>query len=245
MTSLVLLSGWGIDARIWQSLSDCWPDDIAVDAPDWPGYGRHPEQEFPATLPELAEHMHARFPSDATWIGWSLGGLLAAALLDWLPPPRGLVLIGAGATFCQADGVSAQELAAFRRAFARDPRATWHHFLRWQLQGEPAPRSALKRLFDLIGQRPGASPQTLATGLDLLSRLDVSLQLDRPPCPILRVAGEQDKLLGSAARHAAQVTLTDSGHCPMLSNPAVLVDHLVGFARFAENHVPQAHRVEE
>ncbi len=30
---------------------------------------------------------------------WSLGGLLATALLDYLPPPNALLLLGAGSRF--------------------------------------------------------------------------------------------------------------------------------------------------
>ncbi|MGR2737634.1 alpha/beta fold hydrolase [Billgrantia sp. Q4P2] len=230
MTTLVLLSGWGIDARIWQSLAPYWPEGVAVRTPDWPGYGERAHDTLPTPLPALAGKMRDDLSCDTVWVGWSLGGLLAGALLSHLPPPRGLVLVGTGPRFCSEDGVRPAELATFRRAFDRDPRATWQHFLRWQLQGEPAPRLAHRRLLDLQDQHPSASSQTLATGLDQLARLDLSDLLAAPPCPIHRLAGERDRLMGKAARQTADVILADSGHCPMLSRPEALASLLVELA---------------
>ncbi|WP_111414237.1 alpha/beta fold hydrolase [Billgrantia lactosivorans] len=233
-TTLVLLSGWGIDARIWQPLAPHWPDDVVIRSPDWPGYGERRGETLPRRLAALADRMRDGLTEDAVWVGWSLGGLLAGALLAHLPAPRRLVLVAAGPRFCSVDGVGPAELASFRRAFDRDPHATWHHFLRWQLQGEPAPRVAHRRLLDLLGSRPGASRQTLATGLEHLARLDLGEMLATPPCPIHRLAGENDRLLGASARQAADRTLPGSGHCPMLSRPEALVQHLVELAREAD-----------
>ncbi|MCE8014659.1 alpha/beta fold hydrolase [Halomonas sp. MCCC 1A17488] len=228
--TLVLLSGWGIDARIWHPLAPYWPGGIEVRTPDWPGYGERSHETLPKTLPVLADKMRGDLPQDAIWVGWSLGGLLAGALLPHLPPPRALLLVGTGARFCSEDGVRAAELATFRRAFDRDPRATWQHFLRWQLQGEPAPRMAHRRLLDLLGGHPSASSQTLATGLEQLAYLDLGEMLAAPPCPIWRIAGERDRLMGKTARQSAERILTGCGHSPMLSHPETLVRHLVELA---------------
>lgn len=227
MTSLVLLSGWGIDARVWQSLAPYWPEDVTVRTPDWPGYGERGGDTLPTSMPELASKVADDLTEDAIWVGWSLGGLLAGALLAHLPPPRALVMVGTGARFCLESGVTEAELAIFRHAFARDPHATWQHFLRWQLQGEPAPRAAHRRLLDLIGRQPSASPRTLATGLDQLSRIDLAPLLAAPPCPILRIAGERDGLMADPDRQSADLNLADSGHCPLLSRPDALTRYLV------------------
>ena len=227
MTKLVLLSGWGIDARVWQPLAPYWPPGIEVNTPDWPGYGNRAGEAAPTTLPELASAMRHELPSDAVWVGWSLGGLLAGALLEHLPTPRALILVGAGYRFCSEDGVTSAELATFRRAFEREPHATWQHFLRWQLQGEPSPRSAHRRLLGLLGRHPSASSETLALGLDQLAQLDLSRQLRTPPCPIHRLVGERDRLVGKTAQLKADLLLADNGHCPMLTRPDALASHLL------------------
>ena len=241
MTRLILLSGWGIDARIWQPLTSYWPDDIDVDTPDWPGYANQgidasagetlTETLAPDDLAGLGRRMATELPADSVWVGWSLGGLLACALLAHLPPPRTLVILGMDARFCSTEGVTPVELTTFRRAFARNPEATWQHFLRWQLQGEPDPRTAYRRLLDLIGRQPSASRSTLAAGLTQLATLDVTHLLAAPPCSVLRMAGQQDPLLSSASRVSVDITLSATGHCPMLTRPDLLASRLVDIAR--------------
>lgn len=233
MTPLVLLSGWGCDARLWRPMAEHWPEGLAVSAPDWPGYGARPSLTDPASLAELGDAMGDELTPDTVWVGWSLGGLLAAALLDYLPAPRALVLLGMGARFCHEEAIPTAELAAFRRAFARAPEATHRHFLRWQLRGEPDPRAAHRRLRDLSGNNGGADRTTLAAGLAQLAELDNADRLARSPCPIWRVAGERDPLLAPAQRASADHHLGEAGHCPMLSQPASLAACLAGIARVA------------
>lgn len=232
MTRLVLLSGWGCDARIWQPLTDRWPDGIEVSAPDWPGYGTRPALAQPACLEALAEAMAPALPADAVWVGWSLGGLLAASLLERVPTaPRGLLLLGAGPRLCHPEGISREALADFRRAFARAPSAALAHFRRWQLDGEPAPREAHRRLQALLGDGPAPDRATLAAGLGWLAELDATAALAAPPCPVYRLAGERDPLLAQAAVTDADRVLKHAGHCPMLSRPGDLAAALTTLAR--------------
>lgn len=230
---LILLSGWGVDRRIWQPLGDFWPEHIEAQSVDWPGYGNTPALPENATLEQLAQAMADQLPEDAVWVGWSLGGLLASALLDHFPAPRGLLLIGAGERFCSDDGVSKHELASFRRAFTREPDITWQHFLRWQAQGEPNPRHAHRQLRTLLGNHASADHTTLSQGLDWLANVDNTQRLQQAPCPVIRLVGEHDPLIG-ASQHAQAVPLAHSGHCTMLSQPArlatVLAEQASAFA---------------
>ena len=225
---LTLLSGWGVDYRIWQTLSEYWPNTVEPIPVEWPGYGDSTALPTPTSITALAERMAPELPSDAVWVGWSLGGLLATALLDYLPPPKALLLLGAGSHFCsdaQEDGVTHEELARFQRAFHRDPVATWQHFLRWQAQGEPNPRKAHSQLREQLGDRPTAEIATLAQGLAWLETLDNRALLAQPPCPIFLLAGAQDPLLSRRTRQQSRV-LEAAGHCPMLSQPAQLAARL-------------------
>ncbi|CAM3563765.1 alpha/beta fold hydrolase [Halomonas lysinitropha] len=234
MTPLVLLSGWGCDARLWQPLAGHWSEALAVSAPDWPGYGARSPLANPGSLAQMAKEMADELTADAIWVGWSLGGLLAAALLDHLPAPRALVLIGMGGDFCHEEGISTAELRAFQRAFARAPDTTHRYFLRWQLRGEPDPRAAHRQLRELLDDHGGVDRNTLAAGLDQLAELDNGDRLVGAPCPIWRVAGERDPLLAPARRESADHRLSHAGHCPMLSQPASLAACLAGIASAVE-----------
>lgn len=227
---MVLLAGWGCDARLWQTLDTHWPAGLEVMTPDWPGYGDRTALDDPVSLESLADAMANDLPSDAVWVGWSLGGLLAGALIDRLPPPRTLVLLGIGERFPHPQGVSAADLANFRDAFQRNPEATRSHFLRWQLGGEPSPRSAHRRLRAILGDDVPASPTTLAAGLTQLAEIDNTQRLATPPCPVHRLAGEADPLLASDVLACADQRIENAGHCPLLSQPRQLAALLSGIA---------------
>ncbi|WP_192036775.1 alpha/beta fold hydrolase [Halomonas sp. YLGW01] len=239
MTRLVLLSGWGIDARIWQPLIASLPADLDVTTPDWPGYGDRREEIMPEDLATLAEAMADALPPDAVWVGWSLGGLLATSLLEHLPPPRALLSLGMHARFTTSqqeaqDGVTPAALAAFQDAFDQDPLATWRHFLRWQLGGEPRPRLVHRQLQALIGDTPPATLSSLAIGLDWLARLDNSDIFTAPPCSIFTLTGERDPLTPTAHDDMApnlSRPIDLAGHCPQLSQPEVLAGRLAALAR--------------
>ncbi|MGM0856597.1 MAG: alpha/beta fold hydrolase [Pseudomonadota bacterium] len=225
MPRLVLLSGWGVDRRIWEPLAPHWPSSVEALAVDWPGYGHQPALPENASLELLADAMADRLCDDAVWVGWSLGGLLATALLEKLPAPRGLILVGTGGRFCSDDGVTESELASFRRAFGRDPDATWRHFLRWQAQGEPNPRHAHQQLRALQGDSPCTDHDTLSQGLSWLTSLDNRQRLRNAPCPVIHQIGEHDPLVGQSTRDQA-TPIPHAGHCPMLSQPIQLADSL-------------------
>lgn len=238
---LVLLSGWGVDQRIWQSLAHYWPEGSLPLSIDWPGYGEAPALPQPASIAALADAVSPALPSDAVWVGWSLGGLLATALLDYLPAPRGLILIGAGERFCSHDKVSTTALASFQRAFTRDPNATWRHFLRWQCQGEPNARHAHRQLTTCLGDTPSATHHTLSQGLDWLATLDNTQRTHDAPCPILRIVGEHDPLTPPTSGLPTRL-LADAGHCPMLSQPAqlaaLITEHAAMFTQQAIEEPP-------
>ncbi|MCS2608375.1 alpha/beta fold hydrolase [Halomonas dongshanensis] len=239
--AVLLLSGWGVDKRIWQTLAPHWDATREVTAIDWPGYGSTPAcaTHF---LSELAEIMAPALRPDAVWVGWSLGGLLACALLDHLPPPSALILLGCGPRFCTPSGVTPEALARFRDAFMRDPLSSWHHFLRWQSQGEPHPRRVGHSLKTLMGATPPADTPTLLAGLDWLEQLDNTHRLHHAPCPIYRITGQHDPFIrpepmankeaaemhlgAPTEKYAGTFSLPGVGHCPMLSAPATLAQLL-------------------
>lgn len=236
---LVLLSGWGCDARLWQALDKHWPDNLEIMSPDWPGYGERTALDDPASLDALAEAMSDDLPRDAVWVGWSLGGLLAGALLDRLAPPRALVLLGMGERFPHPEGVNEATLAQFRKAFQRDPVATHAHFMRWQLGGEPSPRDAHRLLRSLLGDETSVDTVTLAAGLAQLAEIDNTARLVKPPCPVHRLAGEADPLLAPAVREQADYRLPEAGHCPLISQPARLTRALAAIAEAPERSLAE------
>ena len=257
LTRLVLFSGWGIDARIWQPLIACLharlahvtetndeADDGADDqakrrpleiiAPDWPEEG--PQAESQAGSEPTASQASLG-GADTLWLGWSLGALRAEALAK-KQAPAALVSLAMGPSFID-QAASEQKLPAlapevledFRAAFARNPAASWQHFLRWQASGEASARDCLRQLRELIGRHPVSREAVLAAGLAELASRQMSLA-PQSELPLEFWLGKQDPLLapGLSAALRAQgqaVAEFEGGHCLPLSATEALADALL------------------
>ncbi|MBU3006491.1 alpha/beta fold hydrolase [Cobetia amphilecti] len=258
LTRLVLFSGWGIDARIWQPLiaclqarlahvtetgdqADAGADDQAksrpleIIAPDWPEEG--PQAVSQAGSQEPTASQASLGGADTLWLGWSLGALRAEALAK-KQAPAVLVSLAMGPSFIDQaaaeqmiPALAPEVLDTFRAAFARNPTASWQHFLRWQASGEASTRDCLRQLRELIGRHPVSREAVLATGLAELASRQMTLA-PQSELPLEFWLGKQDPLLApglsAALRAQGQVVAEfEGGHCLPLSATEALADALL------------------
>ena len=257
LTRLVLFSGWGIDARIWQPLIACLharlahvtetdeqADKQAADeaksrpleiiAPDWPEEGL---QSVSRAGSEPTASQASLGGADTLWLGWSLGALRAEALAK-KQAPAALVSLAMGPSFVDQaateqtiPALAPEVLDTFLAAFARNPTASWQHFLRWQASGEASARDCLRQLRELIGRHPVSREAVLETGLAELASRRMSLA-PQSELPLEFWLGKQDPLLApglsAALRAQGQVVAEfEGGHCLPLSATEALVDALL------------------
>ena len=236
---LVLLHGWGATPAIWQPLTKALQalnPGREILTPALPGY--QPDQTTSdwagskTELPDVIEQM--QLPTDAHWLGWSLGGNLLLEIAQFLaeqrqPLPRSLTLLCSNPSFQQrGDHLTAmpeETLSQFRSGFDLQPEKTLKRFQLLQLQGESDLRATKKQLTALSSEVLPASPETLANGLTALSVLDqrAYCDLSENGCPTLWLLGENDPLVPAAiAEQLKHKRLTDCGHLPMLSQPEPL-----------------------
>ncbi len=226
---LVFLHGWGLHGDIWRPTAEALTGDRSLHLVDLPGHGR--SAPLPPEPAAWASAITEAVPENATWIGWSLGGLIAlqAALGDW--PPKRLVLVGSTPRFtCTTDWPHAVEpdvLAEFSHALANDWCSTLLRFLALQARGSEKGREELRRLREDAFAAGEPDPAGLAAGLQLLAGVDLRGALADIRVPALVIQGERDTLAPVAAARAlvaklpnAQLeTIRGAGHAPFLSHP--------------------------
>ncbi len=141
--TLVLLHGWALNSRVFDTLAATLERDFSLLALDLPGHGRSAEPDSLRqrgwTLPALAALALPQVPHGALLLGWSLGGQVALQLAHDAPGHvAGLVLVSTTPRFTQGDGwsqgVAPAVLAHFAKHLGSDYRATVQRIL--SLPGE-------------------------------------------------------------------------------------------------------------
>lgn len=233
---LVLVHGWGLSGAVWQGLVPLLEPHFRLHLLDLPGFG-YSHQHPARSLEQLAAACAAVVPAEAIWLGWSLGGLVAAsAALSGHGHPRALVWVATSPCFVANDGWPGTDGAVLRRfcdQLAADYRATLERFVAIQVLGSRTARAELKMLREQLGARPDPAPDALEHGLQLLANTDLRPVLASLTVPLLRYYGSRDTLVPEASLIAfswppgSQRLFAGAAHVPFISDPVAFADALL------------------
>ncbi len=239
---LVLLHGWGMHSGVWNELAMELAKDYQVTQVDLPGHGCSRGSGQNHSLEDLTQAVAAVTPSSATWVGWSLGGLVTQRLAISHPERVSrLVLIASSPCFVRrSDWPCAMEktvLRQFAQGLSKDYRATLKRFLALEVRGSDQAREQLRRLRELVFQHGDPDPVALADGLAILEQTDLRPELAGLSCPVLVLLGQRDNLVPVALGSALLEWLTDvrvhiferAGHAPFFSHRNECIQQLRAF----------------
>ena len=82
---LVLIHGWGFHSGIWNRFARALSLHHKVTIIDLPGYGASNMIDNEYTLTNIIESLTPHLPRKATYLGWSLGGLITIKLTAMHP----------------------------------------------------------------------------------------------------------------------------------------------------------------
>ena len=195
--TLILLPGWGLDGAVLQPLAEALGAELNVQVPPLPRLNS-------AAVADWLDELDTRLPLDCWLAGWSLGGMLAAALAARRGARcRGLISLASNACFVASDAwptaMSAQTHAAFHEGCQHNGSATLKRFAMLCAQGGADVR-ALSR--QLQGHLVTGDEPALLAGLRLLASLDNRAALAAYNGPQLHLLAEQDALVPAAAGDA-------------------------------------------
>lgn len=239
---LALVHGWGMNARVFDSLAALLAGDFEVRALDLPGHGGR-DALADNTLQAWADDLARQLPEGATLLGWSLGGQVAMrAALDHPHKIARIVLLASTPKFVAAGGwergMAPVDLEEFGEALLADPQVTLLRFLSLQTRGMPGQKTLLQQLRQTLLAAPAARSEALAGGLAILRDTDLRDELARLVQPALILHGALDTLAPPSAGawlaehlpYAQHIEFGRAAHAPHLSHGAEVAAAIVRFA---------------
>ena len=228
--ALVLIHGWAMHGGIFAPLLRELVRDFEVHLVDLPGHGLSAEREVDFDPVECARRLLDRVPP-ATWVGWSLGGLVALhAALESPARVRALALIASNPRFVLGDdwplGVAHEVFTQFAAGLRGDWRRTLERFLALEAHGSYKAQNELRELKAHLFERGEPSLSVLEQGLRVLDGTDLRARLSGLAMPNTWIAGRRDRLVPAGAMqwaaNEAGGTYVElpTGHAPFLSHAA-------------------------
>ena len=244
---LVMLHGWGLHGGVFTTLAEQLASRFRISLIDMPGHGRSPPPQKTFDLASLTEMVASAVPSRASWLGWSLGGMVAAQLALTTPTRvEKLILVNTSPRFVTAAdwpwAMDPAVLAGFASALQEDYHGTLERFLSLQIApGTAEGRHNLRQLREMVLQFPTPAAQALRDGLAILRSADLRTQFSSLHLPTLLLLGERDRLVPAAVGPAVHKLLTTArievirgaGHVPFLSHQR---QFLTAVSAFLEDH---------
>lgn len=240
--NLVLLHGWGVNSRVWDSVLPALNETFDVSAIDLPGYGSMASHDSGQDLDEIANVVLSQVPDSAIWCGWSLGGMVALAAAMKQPQRiKRLALVCSTPRFMAGDqwdhGSSETAMQNLSAQFENNYVKALARFFLLQLGTAPDARNHSRELAQQVLQEPAASWKTLKQGLDLLRHTDLRESVAGIECPTEIMVGMEDRVIPAEAGRFLASTIPDArlheidaGHVPFLTSHDWFIDRVRQFA---------------
>lgn len=242
---LMILPGWAMPGAAFAGLLPVLREHFHLTVIDLPGSGANAGVPAGGSLEAMASTVADAAPLHASWLGWSLGGMVAACVAANEPQRvQSLVTIGTNLTFVQRTGWQAAmpeaTFDAFERDVAGDSDAALQRFLGLQCQGAIGARDDLRSLRELVATQPHAPRAALLEGLAVLRGADLRHIAADIRCPSLWIYGERDALVPVAVAEAVArrvsgaqtAVLPGVAHVPFFSGSDLLRACLARFPGF-------------
>jgi pimeloyl-[acyl-carrier protein] methyl ester esterase len=229
--NLVLLHGWGLNSGVWESLVPKLVPYFSVTLVDLPGFGlNHDILPDEYNISSISDLLLDAIPSDSILLGWSLGGLIAQHIAISYPNKiKRLVLLCSSPKFKATQewyGIAESVLSVFHQQLDDDVGKTLERFLAIQAMGSPSAKSDIQQIRQSIHKYPLPHKDALSGGLEILSEVDLRLQLSRITAPTNWFFGRLDSLVPQKVAGmikvlqptAKQMVIQKASHAPFISH---------------------------
>ena len=205
---LVLIHGWGVSGAVWNPVVEALSLHFKLHIIDIPGFGES-DMVFPYTLDNIVSSILNAVPDNATWCGWSLGGLIATyATYSYPDKVSKLIQVCSPIKFVSDqcwNGVEAQTFELFKEGIEANPSKTLVRFMNLQASGSFTARKDVLLIKKQLLDQKVATKEALLEGLELLNETDLRDEFSAITQPSLSIFGRFDSLVPIEASTAMSV----------------------------------------
>lgn len=235
--TLILLSGWSLDASIFEpflpalsKLFNLYFADLA-----------HYSAGLSASAEQLVTIIEENFTQPVWLFGWSLGGNIAIEAASLKPSVfKGLILQSVTPCFLEREdwpfGVSDANFDTLTKKVAADPQKGLRYFDTLQSLNDASQKPLLQALKEWRLMQP-INQSDLLKGLSWFEHLDQRVIFNQLRLPVLSLFGQEDSLIHQKSWGAIQAlnpktfvdVISDAAHAPFLTQPVVSFKRIEAF----------------
>lgn len=240
---LVLIHGWSMHSGIWHEFGDELAKQFTLHLVDLPGHGDSEWQQDGFETDPLIEVLVDQLPENSAYLGWSLGGLIAALFCHRHPERvNKLVMLAASPCFTQKKdwpcAMKEKVFKAFTENLETQQAETLQRFLLLQARGAEQSKQTIRTLSESMAAKL-ADSEALGAGLDMLINCDIRQQLADLTVPVKLILAERDTLIPSTMAteikslnpHLQTAVISGAGHAPFVSHPKRCLDEVIPFLK--------------
>ncbi|ADZ92465.1 alpha/beta fold hydrolase [Marinomonas mediterranea] len=245
--AVFIVSGWAMPKEIFNEFAERLSERFYVVVASLPGVTCSEEWRRKNRIgpnydvDALTEQLIRVAPSNAWWLGWSLGGMVSTYVAARRSScVQGLITLASAPSFVEREGWSCgmplKEFDLFQSLVQKDAKKGLKRFVSLQASGAKDER-ALTKAIRSIQNEELIDEAALTGGLYLLKSLDVRRELALLDLPNAHFYGKQDALvnfasLGAQLPHNELQTvefIDDSAHQPFMECSELFLERVTAF----------------
>ncbi len=201
LPKIFCIHGWSSNAQVFKPLAELFKGRFQFIAVDLPGFGdskcTNAEQEY--EISNLTNALLEVAPEQCTWLGWSLGGMLAVQAAARAPERiKNIMTLCSNAKFLADNkwksGVPQPLYNGFMESID-NPKLTLRRFAALTVVGEQKGMLQSLKWLQQNTQVPQPSSDVLKASLELLALIDNRVLLGKLPQPCLHMLATDDAIV--------------------------------------------------
>ncbi|CAL4325131.1 Pimeloyl-[acyl-carrier protein] methyl ester esterase [Buchnera aphidicola (Thelaxes suberi)] len=240
--NLILIHGWGYNSNIWFKINQILNKNFLIHLVDLPGYGNNNNIQS-ANIYDTIDILYYNLPTNAIWVGWSIGGLIISKLAIIYPNCiAGIINITSSPCFIkkpQWPGITIKKLNDLYQNMQKNYFNSINNFLKLQIKDNLYLKKYEKKTLNkIIYKHFPPSYITIKNNMKIIQETDIREDINKIKIPIMYIFGDIDPIIPNNIKNILitkfnkkSFIIKNCGHMPFLSHYHILCKYILFFKK--------------